>query len=408
MSPPLSVAEARATILADLPKGRPTEFVPLARAVGRSLAEALVALRTQPPWTVSAMDGYAVRADDLAEPEVSLALIGESRAGAGFSGLVGVRETVRIFTGAPMPDGADAVLIQENARAEGALVTPLRGVEKGRFVRAAGLDFREGEVLLTAGTRIGPLEVALAAAMNYAEIPVFRRPRVGILATGDELVYPGQALGADQVVASNSFAIAALVETAGGEPIDLGIARDTLASLTAGLTAAREASVDILVTLGGASVGDYDLVKPALAAQGVEPSFWRIAMRPGRPLIHGRLGAMQILGLPGNPVSAMVAGVVFLVPLVRAFLGDPNASLERTEPAVLGADVHANDDRRDYLRATLAPADGGLPVATPFEAQDSSLLGVLARADCLLLREPQAPPGHTGDPCRILRLPGRR
>lgn len=407
MTAPLSVETARAAILAGLPVERPAEIVPLALALGRTLAQDLAARLTQPPRAVSAMDGYAVRAEDLAEPGSSLNLIGESRAGRGFAGKVGLSEAVRIFTGAPMPEGADAVLIQEDARAEGGLVTALRKVEIGRFVRAKGLDFSAGDRLLEAGTRLGPLELALAAAMNHAELTVVRRPRVAILATGDELAPPGKTLGPEQIVASNSFAISALVETAGGEPLELGIARDDLAALSEAIAAARAAQADVLVTLGGASVGDYDLIKPALIAQGMDLSFWRIAMRPGRPLIHGRLGPMQILGLPGNPVSAIVAGAIFLLPLIRALLGDPNAAVESFEPALLGSNLRANDSRRDYLRAALTRSETGLLVATPFPEQDSSLLGVLARADCLLVREPGAPAAQKGDPCRILRLPGK-
>jgi molybdopterin molybdotransferase len=238
--------------------------------------------------------------------------------------------------------------------------------------------------------------------MNYAEVAVIRRPRVGILATGNELVRPGETVGADQIVASNSFAIAALVEAAGGEPLDLGIARDELGALEEGVSAARAS--DVLVTLGGASVGDYDLVKPALKGQGMELSFWRIAMRPGKPVIHGRLGPMIILGLPGNPVAAFVAGIVFLVPLVRALCGDPDAGREQSEPAILGKALLGNDSRQDFLRAALSPSETGLPVATPFEIQDSSLLRILAQSQCLVVREPHARPAAAGDLCRIIRL----
>jgi len=402
--PPLSVAEARARILADVAADRPIEIVGLGPAFGRTLARDLAAKRTQPPKAVSAMDGYAVRAADLAHLPVRLKQIGESAAGHGFSGPLGQGETVRIFTGAPVPDGADAILIQENARVEAGFVEPTRGVGEGLFIRARGLDFTEGETLLFAGTHLRAPDIALAAAMNHAEIPVYRRPRVALLATGDELAPPGAALGADQIAASNSVAIAALVEAAGGEPFDLGIARDELGALEAGIRAARDAKADILVTLGGASVGDHDLVKPALAREGMELSFWRIAMRPGKPLIHGRLGPMAILGLPGNPVSAIVAGVIFLSPLVRALSGDLDAGSDHSEPALLGGAVGANDSRQDYLRATLTPNANGLPAATPFEAQDSSLLGVLARAHCLLIRAPHAPAAEIGDPCRIIRL----
>lgn len=398
----LSVAQARARILTDVAKDRPVEAVALERALGRTLALDLAAKRTQPPKAVSAMDGYAVRARDLEALPVKLKQIGESTAGRGFPGSIGPNETVRIFTGAPVPEGCDTILIQENARVEAGFVEPLETVASGRHIRAKGIDFTEGEVLLAAGTRLGASNIALAAAMNFAEVAVTRRPRVGILATGDELVNPGATIGADQIVASNSFAIAALIEAAGGEPFDLGIARDELGALEEGIAAARAA--DVLVTLGGASVGDYDLVKPALAGQGMELSFWKIAMRPGKPVIHGHLGPMIILGLPGNPVSAFVAGLVFLVPLVRALCGDPDAGGDQSEPAILGKALRGNDSRQDFLRATLRPGETGLPIATPFEIQDSSLLRILAQSQCLVVREPHAEPAAAGDLCRIIRL----
>jgi molybdopterin molybdotransferase len=400
----LPVAEARARILADVSKDRPAETIPLDRASGRTLASDLAAKRTQPPTAVSAMDGYAVRSGDLAQLPIHLKQIGESTAGHGFQGSIGPKETVRIFTGAPVPFGCDTILIQENARVEGEIVEPLQAVPSGRHIRAKGIDFTEGEVLLFAGTRLDYSNIALAAAMNHAEVMVTRRPRVAILATGDELVRPGETIGGDQIVASNSFAIAALIEAAGGEPLDLGIAKDELGALEKGIGAGRAAGADLLVTLGGASAGDYDLVKPALAKQGMQLNFWKIAMRPGKPVIHGRIGPMVILGLPGNPVAAIVAGIVFLVPLVRALSGDPDAGRERSEPAILGKALRANDSRQDFLRATLRPGETGLPIATPFELQDSSLLRLFAQAQCLVIREPRAPGAAAGDLCKIIKL----
>jgi molybdopterin molybdotransferase len=402
--PPLTVAQALARILTNIPQPRPVEAVALERALGRTLARDLAAKRTQPPKAVSAMDGYAVRARDVVQLPVKLKQIGESTAGHGFSGFLGPKETVRIFTGAPVPDGCDTILIQENARVEAGFVEPLQSAAGGRHIRAKGIDFAEGEVLLAAGTRLCASNIALAAAMNFAEVAVTRRPRVGILATGDELVRPGAPVGPDQIVASNSFATAALVEAAGGEPLDLGIARDELGALDEGITAARASAADVLVTLGGASVGDHDLVKPALAKQGMELNFWKIAMRPGKPVIHGTLGPMIILGLPGNPVAAFVAGTVFLVPLLRALCGDPDAGRDAAEPAILGKALRGNDGRQDYLRATLRLSETGLPVAAPFEIQDSSLLRLLAQAQCLVIREPHAEPAAAGDLCRIIRL----
>jgi molybdopterin molybdotransferase len=380
------------------------ESVTLHQLRGRTLAEGLKAQRTQPPLAVSAMDGYAIRAGDVAQLPARLKLIGESAAGHGFHGSLQVGECVRIFTGAPVPDGADAILIQENAKADGEMIEPLQSVAHGRYVRPAGLDFVEGQLLLLAGTRFGASEIALAAAMNHAHAPVVRRPRVAILATGDELVKPGEPIGPDQIVASNGFAVGALVEMAGGEMIDLGIAGDDFAALENGIRAARDAKADILVTLGGASVGDHDLVKTALTKEGMQLGFWRVAMRPGRPLIHGKLGAMSILGLPGNPASTIVCGLLFLVPLIRAMNGDPRAAADNLEVAVLGAPLRANDARQDYLRASLAPAENGFSVAQPFEAQDSSLLRVFAQSQCLIVREPDAPAAKAGDFCKVIRL----
>lgn len=406
-TPSLSVEAASAAILSKVPADHPTERVALADALGRTLAIDLSALLTQPPTAVSAMDGYAVRAADIASSSVALRMIGESAAGAGFPGSLGPGQCVRIFTGAPVPVGADAVLVQEEARVEDGLVRPVRRVDPGCFVRPKGLDFTQGDRLLLAGRRLGPVDIALAAAMNHSEVPVIRRPRVGILASGDELAPPGEEKKMGEIASSNSFAIGALVRAAGGERLDLGIVRDDVSALEAGIERAEAAAADILVTLGGASGGDRDFVRAALARKGMELDFWRIAMRPGRPLIHGRLGSMLILGLPGNPVSAIVTGIVFLMPLVRALCGDHGAGLLPSEAAILGSALRANDSRKDFLRATLTTSETGLPIATPFEHQDSSLLRLLAMADCLLVREPHASAAEAGDPCRILRIPGR-
>ncbi|HWG06201.1 MAG TPA: gephyrin-like molybdotransferase Glp [Beijerinckiaceae bacterium] len=404
MPPLLPVEDALTRILASAPAALEAETVVLAEAHGRTLATALAARRTQPPAAVSAMDGYALHFSDIASLPANLAVIGTSAAGHGYSGMVGAGEAVRIFTGAPVPAGADTVLIQENTRREGERVLVLESEAKGRNIRAAGLDFKAGDALLESGRRLGPSELALAAAMNHATVAVTRRPRVALLATGDELVPPGRDPGPDQIVASNTFAVAAHAESAGASVIDLGIAGDTYPALEAAIRAARAAKADILVTVGGASVGDHDLVQSALAREGMELGFWRIAMRPGKPLMHGRLGDMRILGLPGNPVSAIVCAVLFLVPLIRALSGDPHAGRDPTEAAQLGAALGANDGRRDYLRASLAPGGDGLPVATPFPQQDSSMLRVLASAQCLVLREIRAPAAKAGDPCRVIRL----
>lgn len=398
----LSVAEALARVLATATM-LPTEMVPLHLARGRTLTEDLTAMRTQPPVDMSAMDGYAVRAADLAGG-VPLRLVGQSAAGLRYGAVLQPGETVRIFTGAPVPLGADTILIQEDAIVDGDRIRATAIPLTGRNIRRAGLDFSIGEMLLPAGTRLGAAALALAAAMDHPRVPVARKPLVAIIATGDELVRPGEHASPDQIVASNSFAIAAFVEAAGGVALDLGIVIDELDPLVAAIRAARNAKADILITLGGASVGDHDLVKPALAKEGMELGFWRIAMRPGKPLIHGRLGEMAILGLPGNPVSSIVCGALFLMPLIRALSGDKTACLDRSEPAILGVPLRANDKRQDYMRAALTMRDDGTPVAVPNIVQDSSMLRVLAQAQCLVIREPNAPAVEAGAACRILRF----
>jgi len=398
----LPVSEAVSRIIAGI-YPRPAESVPLHLSPGRRLAAPLAALRSQPPFPASAMDGYALRAAD-ATVGAELALIGMAAAGHGFPGPVSPGQCVRIFTGAPVPEGADAVLIQEDATVlPGNRIRVGEAVAAGRHVRAAGLDFREGDVLLQAGRTMGMREIALAAALGHGSVPVRQRPRVVIIATGDELVSPGTVPGPDQIIASNGVGIAAFVGGAGGEAIDLGIAADTRPALAAAIGRARDLSPDVLVTLGGASVGDHDLVQEALKAAGMELDFWKIAMRPGKPLMFGRLGGMRVLGLPGNPVSSLVCAVLFLGPLLAALLGEPLS--DPTEAAILGADMAENDQRQDYVRASLAEGRDTLPVATPYSRQDSSMLATLARSDCLVIRPPFAPPAPAGSPCRVLRLP---
>jgi molybdopterin molybdotransferase len=377
------------------------ETVPLADAIGRVLAAPLAALRTQPPFAASSMDGYALRASD-AKPGAHLKLIGASIAGKGFDGRIGPGETVRIFTGAPVPAGADAILIQENAEAGDGSIKVLESPVTGRHIRPAGLDFRKGDTPLAAGRVLESREVSLAAAMNHASVRVRRRPVVAILATGDELVPPGGNPGPDQIVASNTFGIAALVAKAGGVVRDLGIARDDRAVIARAIDEARSSGADILVTLGGASVGEHDLIGAALEERGMALDFWKIAMRPGKPLLFGRLGEMRVLGLPGNPVSSLVCGILFLEPLIGALLGKPY--IEPGEPAVLGADMPPNDTREDYVRATLTRAPDGTLIATPLSVQDSSMLSTLAAADCLLVRPANALAGKRGDRCRVVRL----
>lgn len=401
----ISVAEALAHVLASVPGPVGAETVALEHGAGRTLAADIVSLRTQPPFHASAMDGYAVRAADVISPPVTLRLSGHSAAaGHGTDAILGPGEAIRIFTGAPLPAGADAVVIQEDTEATGETVSAHVAATAGRHVRSAGIDFRKGEILLQAGHRLDARGVALAAAMGHPTVPVRRRPRVAILSTGDELVRPGEPSGPDQIVASNPFALRAIVERAGGEAIDLGIARDTLSDLRRLIDGARASEADLLITLGGASVGEHDLVQTALVESGMDLGFWRVALRPGKPLMHGRLGPMLTLGLPGNPVSSIVCGVLFVVPAIRALLGDPDAGGDPTERARLGADLHPNDQRQDYMRASLTfDADRAL-VATAQPRQDSSMLAVLAGSEALLVRAPHAPAGRAGDACRIIRL----
>ncbi len=400
----ITVSDALASLAAMVIAPTPAENIGLMQATGRILVEPLAALRTQPATAVSAMDGYAVRADDLAA-EARLTVIGEAAAGHAFGGHINAGEAVRIFTGAPLPDGADTILIQENAENVGStVITATQGETKGRFVRAAGLDFHTGEVLLEAGMRLDARRIGLAAAMGHPMLRVHRQPRVGILATGDELVLPGQNAGPASVVASNSFALASLVQAAGGVSIDLGIARDNIGDLTARISSARAQGCDMLVTLGGASVGDHDLVQAALTASGMELNFWKIAMRPGKPLMAGQLGRMLVLGLPGNPVSSIVCGMVFVQPVIRLMQGARDAFADHTQPATLGAPMAANDMRQDYVRASLAHDSGGRLVATAISRQDSSMLKVLTTAQALIIRPPHAPAALAGEACQIIKL----
>jgi molybdopterin molybdotransferase len=411
----ISVEDALSRVLASVDKPVGIEHVPLAACAGRTLAEDVDARRDQPPFPASAMDGYAVRSADCAEVPATLRVIGTSAAGNRFSGTVGAMEAVRIFTGAPVPDGADAVVLQEDTERSGDHVVVKEAARSSRHIRAAGLDFRAGDVLLQAGLRLDSRHIALAAAMGHGALPVHRKPRVAILATGDELVRAGDPVGPDQITASSLPATMLMVEKAGAEAIDLGIARDTLESLDERIQAARDAGADILVTLGGASVGEHDLVQKALSRQGMDLGFWRVALRPGKPLMHGRLGSTLLLGLPGNPVSSLVCAVLFLIPAIRALLGDQKAAEDPTEDAILGADLPPNRERQDYMRASLSLQDVPLslakgperlmlPVATPHLLQDSSMLSILERSDALLVRPPHAPPAMAGEPCRIIRL----
>lgn len=398
----LSVADALRRIL-DGVQPLPPEEAALLDAYGRVLAADVVALRTQPPQDMSAMDGYAVRAASVEKLPATLKVVGEVAAGHPFDGSIGDGEAARIFTGGVVPPGADTIVIQENTRRDGDGVTVLKGEPAGRHIRRAGLDFKEGAVLLAKGRRLTDRDLMLAASMNYPTLPVHRRPKVAVFGTGDELVAPGTPPGPGEVVYSNGFALMALARAEGAEVLDLGIVPDKVDATIAAIRRAREAHVDVLLTSGGASVGDHDLVQKGLAAEGLALSFWRIAMRPGRPMMHGRLGTIQVLGVPGNPVSAFVCSVLFLVPLLRRLAGRIDVETV-PESAVLGRDVPANDERADYMRATLAPGSNGTSVATPVPIQDSSMMAALAKADCLVIREPFAPAVKAGAQCEIIRL----
>ncbi|MGA2487291.1 MAG: gephyrin-like molybdotransferase Glp [Roseiarcus sp.] len=400
----MAVGEALERVLASVAAPTEREAVALAEAYGRTLASDVVSRRIQPPFANSAMDGYALRAADAARTPARLTVVGESAAGRPFGRRLGPGEAARIFTGAPLPEGADAVAMQETTRREGATVILEAPVALGDHVRAPGGDFDAGEIVLRAGRRLSARDVALAAAADHPTLVVHRCPRVAILASGDELVAPGAALGPAQIVSSNTFAVAGIVVAAGGAPIDLGIAADDSEALVESLSQAIAQRADVLVTLGGASVGDRDLTQQALVDAGMELGFWRVGMRPGKPLIHGRLGATIVLGLPGNPTSSTLCAVLFLQPLIRALLGDPDAGADPSEPARLALALPANGPRRDYMRATLARDASGLDLATPIANQDASLVQAFARADALLVREPNALGAAAGEMCRIIRL----
>ncbi len=383
----MPVADARARIL-DAMQPVAVETVALADSLHRVLAEDVTARVTQPPSAVSAMDGYAVIAADVVEVPATLSVVGEAPAGGAYPGVVKPGEAVRIFTGGPVPDGADAIVIQEDTSRDGDRVTVTESSGEGRYIRPAGLDFAAGDTGLTAGRVMNARDIAYAAAMNVPWVRVRRKPRVAVLATGDELVMPGEALGPNQIISSNNIGLCAMIAACGGEAIDLGIAKDDEDSLKTMAEGARGA--DLLVTVGGASVGDHDLIQKVLGDTGLSVDFWRIAMRPGKPLIFGDFNGVPMLGLPGNPVSALICALVYLKPALAALLGAEDPVLETT-PAILTGDLGENDQREDYLRARLARDDAGNLTVTAFAKQDSSMLSRLAAADCLIIRPPFAP-----------------
>ncbi|MCB4771540.1 molybdopterin molybdotransferase MoeA [Ancylobacter sp. Lp-2] len=384
----------------------PAETVALDAALGRVLAAPVVARRTTPGRDVSAMDGYAVRAADATQGAM-LEVAGESAAGRPYSGTLAPGQAVRLFTGAVVPDGADAVVIQEDTAREGSAVRINEAAIAGRHIRKAGGDFRDGETVLEAGHRLRARDLALVAACDLAAVSVYRRPRVGLLSTGDELVRPGLGAEAHQVILSNIYAVGGVARLAGAEVVDLGILPDRMDDTRAGIRAARDAGLDVLVTSGGASVGDHDLVAPALTAEGATLAVHKIALRPGKPLMFGRFpapGSAHVLGLPGNPVSAYVCALIFLRPLLRRLQGEAGVSGLELVPAELAVDVKANDHRMDFMRAEITGHRAGIPQVRPMPVQDSSMLSLLSRADALLVRGPNAPAARAGETCEILPL----
>lgn len=390
----IPVAEALAHCLSLAP-GLPVEDVPLDQAAGRWLAQPVTARRDQPPFDASAMDGYAVAGDPA--PGATFTVIGEAGAGHGFAGPIGTKQAVRIFTGAPVPAGATRVIIQEDVDLQGDRITLRPGADAARHIRPLGQDFSTGHSV--APRLLRPADIGLLAAMNLDRLPIRRRPVVAILATGDELVQPGEVPGPDQIPSSNGVMLAAIARAEGARVRLLPIARDRIEELQALLSLAADA--DLVVTIGGASVGEHDLVARAAEGLGLERKFWKIAMRPGKPLMAGRMGRATLLGLPGNPVSAFVCAHLFLRPMLRAMQGDP-APAPQPSLGVLGVDVGETGNRTHYMRADLTA--GSLPVITPFARQDSALLSVLAEARALLIRPAGDGPRKAGETVEFLPL----
>lgn len=403
MKPLLPVDEATRRLLEAAVPVADSETLPLADCDGRILVADLAARLTQPPFDASAMDGYALSSADAPEIGSVLTVIGQAAAGHAFTGTVGQGEAVRIFTGAPVPTGADTILIQEDAEVlEGGKIRTTFEAAAGRHIRPRGQDFAEGETVLKAGRELGFTDLTVAAAMNHATLPVYRRPLVAILATGDELLPPGSTPQPAQIIASNTFGVAALARTAGADILDLGIIADDDALIRAAIGKAAAAKADVLVTLGGASVGDHDLVQAALKAEGMQLDFWRIAMRPGKPLMVGAIGTMQVLGLPGNPVASLVCSLLFLEPLLRSIAR--RAPLQRVATARTATPLKANDHRQDYLRARFHTDENGVLMAEAYTKQDSSMMKILAHSDGLIVRPPHAPAVEAGTVCQVIRL----
>ncbi len=399
----MPVEDALQRLLAGTKAITETEPADLHSASGRVLAEDVAARLTHPPFDASAMDGYALRHTDIATIGSVVEVIGTSAAGHAFSGTVEAGQAVRIFTGAPVPQGADTVLLQEDAeRMDSHHIRTAFVPDKGRHIRPAGQDFRLGETVLKRGTVLDFGQLTVAAAMNHPALSVYRQPRIAIIATGDELVFPGSVPGPDQIIASNTFGIAALARNAGASILDLGIVGDDRTLIAQAVQKAVDARVDILVTLGGASVGDHDLVQSTLTGLGMVLDFWKIAMRPGKPLMVGRLGNMRVLGLPGNPVSSLVCGILFLEPLL--FHMRHQSPKSRTVTVSLSGALPDNDQRQDYIRSTLVQEPDGSLTASPFAKQDSSMMKIFSNAGCLVIRPPFAPAICAGERCEAILL----
>jgi molybdopterin molybdotransferase len=405
----MTVDEARTRILASMPL-MPGEEISIINGLGRITHRNIMSRRTQPPLALSSMDGYAVRFSDVQEIPSKLTRVGSAPAGGAYPNALDHNEAVRIFTGGPIPVGADTVVIQENVDAEsendGAALLINQQPTKGQYIRSAGLDFEMGELGIKAGRKLTARDIGLAAAMNVPWMSVRRRPKVAILATGDEIVRPGDNINPHQIVSSNSYTLAALVKAAGGEPIILGIAPDTIEGIQSFFE--TEIGADLIITTGGASVGQHDLiqkalVKDAFGTNGLDIDFWRIAMRPGKPMIFGRISDTPMLGLPGNPVSTMVCGLIFVKPAIKKMLGACVIN-DNTTKASLLAPLLENDERQDYVRAINFINEDGSKVVKAFDRQDSSMMKLLAHANCLIIRPPHDRSHITGEDVEILEF----
>ena len=407
--PLMKVDEARSRILASMPL-MPGEEISIINGLGRVTHSDIISRRTQPPVALSSMDGYAVRFSDVQKIPTKLIRVGSAPAGGAYSNTLNDNDAVRIFTGGPVPDGADTIIIQENVKAEsendGATIIVNKKPIKGQYIRSAGLDFQAGELGIMAGRKLTARDIGLAAAMNVAWVSVRRRPKVAILATGDEIVRPGDNINPHQIVSSNSYTLAALIKAAGGEPIILGIAPDTIEGIQSFFE--TRIGADLIITTGGASVGQHDLVQKALAkdtfgASGLDIDFWRIAMRPGKPMIFGRINDTPMLGLPGNPVSTMVCGLIFVKPAIRKMLGADITNDNTTKASLLEA-LPENDERQDYVRAIYFINDAGSKVVKAFDRQDSSMMKFLTHSNCLIIRPPFDRSHIVGDEVEILEF----